>query len=54
MTIIFVENMIYFGGKCSRLTFYDSIKVFIADKVLFTTTEENPLKLLTLVTAFVR
>ena len=39
MPIIFVENMIYFGGKCSRLTFYDGIKVFIADKVLFTMTE---------------
>ena len=39
MPIIFVENMIYFGGKCSRLTFYDGIKMFIANKVLFTMTK---------------
>ena len=53
MPIIFVENMIYFGGKCSCLTFYDGIKVFIANKVLFTTTEEKPSELLTFVTTFV-
>ena len=53
MPIIFVENMIRFGGKCSCLTFYDSIKMFIADKVLFTMIEEKPSELLTLVTAFV-
>ena len=54
MPIIFVENVIFFGGKCSRLTFYDGIKMFVAGKVLFTTTEEKPSKLLTLVTALVR
>ena len=32
MPIIFVENMICFGGKFSRLTFYDGIKMFIANK----------------------
>ena len=53
MPIIFVENMIYFGGKCSRLTFYDGIIMFIANKVLFTTTEKKLSELLTLVTAFV-
>ena len=54
MPIIFVENMIYFGGKCSCLTFYDDIKMFVANKVLFMMTEEKPLKLLALVAAFVR
>ena len=53
MPIIFVENMICFGGKCSFLTFYDSIKMFVTNKVLFTTTEEKPSELLTLVTDFV-
>ena len=53
MPIIFVENMIRFGGKCSCLTFYDSIKMFIVDKVLFTMIEEKPSELLTLVAAFV-
>ena len=53
MPIIFVENMIYFGGKCSPLTFYDGIKVFIANKVLFMTTEKKPSELLTFVTTFV-
>ena len=53
MPIIFVENMIYFGGKCSCLTFYDDIKMFVSNKVLFMMTEEKLLKLLTLVTAFV-
>ena len=51
MPIIFVENVIFFGGKCSRLTFYDGIKMFVTSKVLFTTTEEKSLELLTLVTA---
>ena len=54
MLIIFVENVIFFGGKCSRLTFYNGIKMFVASKVLFTMTEEKPSKLLTLVTALVR
>ena len=54
MPIIFVENVIFFQGKCSRLTFYDGIKMFVASKVLFTTTEEKPSELLTLVTALVR
>ena len=53
MPIIFVENMIRFGGKWSCLTFYNSIKMFIADKVLFTMIEEKPSELLTLVMAFV-
>ena len=54
MPIIFVENTICFGGKFSRLTFYDSIKMFIANKVLFTTTEQKPSKLVTPMMAFVR
>ena len=41
MPIIFVENMIFFGGRCSRLTFCDGIKIFIANKVLFMTTKEK-------------
>ena len=53
MPIIFVENVNFFEGKCSRFTFYDGIKMFFASKVLFTMTEEKPLELLTLVTAFV-
>ena len=53
MLIIFVENVIFFGGKCSRLTFYDGIKMFVASKVLFMTTKEKPSELLTLVTALV-
>ena len=53
MPIIFVENVIFFGGKCSRLTFYDSIKMFVASKVLFMTTDEKPSDLLALVTALV-
>ena len=52
MPIIFVENMIFFGGNCSHLIFCDGIKIFVANKVLFTTTEEKPSELLTLVTAF--
>ena len=51
--IIFVKNMICFGGKCSRLTFYSSIKMFTTNKVLFTMTEEKPLELLALVTVYV-
>ena len=54
MTISFIENMLCFGEKCSCLTFYDGIKMFIANKVLFTMTKEKPLALLTLVTAFIR
>ena len=53
MPIIFAKNMNFFGGKCSRLTFCDEIEMFVANKVLFTTTKEKPLALLTLVTAFV-
>ena len=53
MIIIFVENMICFGEKCSRLTFYDGIKMFAANKVLFTMTEEKRLELLALVMAYV-
>ena len=53
MPIIFVENVIFFGGKCSRLTFYDGIKMFVASKVVFMTTKEKPSELLTLVTALV-
>ena len=53
MPIIFVKNVDFFGGKCSRLTFYDGIKMFVASKVLIMTIEEKPSKLLTLVTAFV-
>ena len=51
--IIFVENVIFFGGKCSCLTFYDNIKMFVASKVLFMTTEEKPSELLTLVMVLV-
>ena len=43
-----------FGGKCSRLTFYNGIKMFITSKVLFTTTEKKTSELLTLLTALVR
>ena len=53
MIIIFVENMICFGEKCSRLTFYNGIKMFAANKVLSKTTEEKLLELLALVTAYV-
>ena len=53
MPIIFVENVIFFGVKCSCLTFYDNIKMFVASKVLFMSTEENPSELLTLVIALV-
>ena len=53
MPMIFVENVIFFGGKCSRLTFYDGIKMSVASEVLIMTTEEKPLKLLTLVMALV-
>ena len=49
----FVENVIFFGGKYSCLIFYDGIKMFVASKVLFMTTEEKPSKLLTLVMALV-
>ena len=54
MPIIFVENMICFGGKCSRLTFCEGIKTFVANKLLFTMIEETLTKLLKHVTAFVR
>ena len=53
MLIIFVKNVIFFGGKCSRLTFYDGIKMFVASKVVFMTTKEKLSELLTLVTALV-
>ena len=53
MPIIFVENMICFGGKCSRLTFCEGIKMFVANKLLFTMIEETITKLLKHVTAFV-
>ena len=53
MPIIFVENMNFFGGKCSRLTFCDEIEMFVANKVLFMTTKGKPSTLLTLVIAFV-
>ena len=43
-----VENTYYFCwkcdfflGKCSRLTFYDGIKMFVASKVLFMTTKQK-------------
>ena len=54
MIIIFVENMICFGEKCSRLTFCEGIKMFVANKLLFTMIEETLTKLLKHVTAFVR
>ena len=54
MPIIFVENMICFGGKCSRLTFCEGIKMSVANKLLFTIIEETLTKLLKHVTAFVR
>ena len=54
MPIIFVENMIFFGGKCSRLTFCDGRKIFVTNKLLFMTTEEKLSELLTLVMAFMR
>ena len=54
MPIIFVENVNFFEGKCSRFTFYDGIRMFFASKVLFTMTEEKPLELLTLVTTLLR
>ena len=53
MPIIFVENVIFFGGKCSCLTFYDNIKMFVPSKVLFMTTEEKLSELLTLVMVLV-
>ena len=40
MPIIFVEND-FFRGKCSRLTFYDSIKMFVASKLLFMMTKQK-------------
>ena len=52
MPIIFVENMLCFGEKCSCLN--DGIKMFITNKVLFVTTEEKRMELLTLVMASVR
>ena len=54
MPIIFVENMICFGGKCSRLTFCEGIKMSVANKLLFTIIEETLTKLLKHVMAFVR
>ena len=39
--IIFIENVIFFGGKCSRLFFYDGIKMFVASKVLFVMTKQK-------------
>ena len=42
------ENAYYFGGKYSCLTFCDKIKIFVANKVLFTTIKEKPSELLTL------
>ena len=54
MTISFVENMLCFGEKCSCLTFYDDIKMFFANKVLFTTTKEKLSELLILVMVFMR
>ena len=54
MPIIFVENMIFLGGDCSRLTFCNGIKIFVANKLLFMTTEEKLSELLTLVMAFMR
>ena len=53
MPMIFVENVIFFGGKCFRLTFYNGIKMSVASEVLIMTTEEKLLKLLTLVMALV-
>ena len=44
MPIIFVENVILFGGKCSRLTFYNGIKMFVASKILFMTTKQKTIK----------
>ena len=54
MTISFIENMLCFGEKCSCLTFYDGIKMFIANKVLFTMTKEKPSELLIFVMDFMR
>ena len=51
--LFLLKIWIFFGGKCSRLTFYDSIKMFVTSKVLFTTTKEKPSKLLTLVIVLV-
>ena len=42
-----------YWGLHSRLTFYNGIKMFAANKVLFKTTEEKLLELLALVTAYV-
>ena len=53
MPIIFVENVIFFGGKYSCLIFYDGIKMFVASKVLFMPIEEKPSELLTPVMALV-
>ena len=53
MPIIFVENVNFFEGKCSRFTFYDGIRMFFASKVLFMSTEEKPSELLTLVMVLV-
>ena len=41
MSIIFFENVIFFGGKFSRLTFYDGIKMFVTSKILFMTTKQK-------------
>ena len=33
--------MIFFRGKCSHLTFYDDIKMFVASKLLFKMTKQK-------------
>ena len=53
MPIIFVENVICFGGKCSRLTFYDGIKCLSLVRYYLWQLNKKPLKLLTFVTASV-
>ena len=50
--IIFVENVIFFLGKCSRLTFYDGIKMFVASKVLFMTTKQKTVETINICDSF--
>ena len=52
MPIIFVENVICFGGKCSHLTFYDGIKMFVASKVLFMTTKQKTVETINIYDGF--
>ena len=52
MPIIFVKNMICFGGKFSRLTFYDGIKMFVTSKILFMTTKQKTVETINIYDGF--